>query len=48
MSWPMRVGLRVTVDNNVTTPGTIKFFFRKRVGGCLYNLDAIKAIRTAA
>jgi HK97 family phage major capsid protein len=43
-----RSDLRVTVDNNVTSPGYIKYFIRKRVHGSLMNVDAIKALKTAA
>jgi HK97 family phage major capsid protein len=40
--------LRITVDSNITAPGTIKYFVRRRVHGSLMNVDAIKALRTAA
>ena len=42
------VGLRITVDDNITTPGQVKFYMRKRVGGKLLNDDAIKLIKCAA
>lgn len=42
------VGLRMTVDDNITTPGQVKFYLRKRVGGKLLNDDAIKVIKIAA
>jgi HK97 family phage major capsid protein len=42
------VGLRITVDDNITTPGQVKFYLRKRVGGKLLNDDAIKVIKCAA
>lgn len=38
---------RITVDDNVTTPGQVKFYVRRRVGGCVLNNDAIKLIKTA-
>jgi len=38
-----RVGLRVTVDANITTPGYIKWYVRKRVGGIIKDNNAIKA-----
>lgn len=41
-------GLRITVDDNITTPGQVKFYMRKRVGGKLLNDDAIKVIKCAA
>ena len=40
-----RTGLRVTVDDNITAPGYIRYFIRRRVGGIVYNNDAIKWIR---
>lgn len=40
-----RVGLRITVDN-VTTPGFVKFYTRRREGGIPLNNDAIKFLRT--
>ena len=33
---------RITVDENITTPGQVKFYVRRRVGGCVLNNDAIK------
>lgn len=42
------VGLRITVDDNITQPGQVKFYMRKRVGGKLLNDDAIKVIKCAA
>jgi HK97 family phage major capsid protein len=42
------VGLRITVDDNITAPGYIKYYIRKRVGGKLLNDDAIKVIKCAA
>jgi len=42
------VGLRMTVDDSITTPGQCKFYMRKRVGGALLNDDAIKVIKIAA
>ena len=43
-----RTGLRITTDDNITSPGFIRYFIRRRVGGIVYNNDAIKWIRTAA
>lgn len=40
-----RVGLRVTRDN-VTNPGFVRFYIRKRVGGIVLNNDAAKFVRT--
>jgi len=41
------VGFRVTVDDNITAPGYVKFYIRKRLGGILMNDDAIKVIKCA-
>lgn len=38
-----RVGLRITIDNNITAPGFIQWYIRKRVGGILLDNNAIKA-----
>ena len=40
-----RVGLRITVDQ-VTKPGFVKFYTRRREGGFPLNNDAIKFLRT--
>lgn len=40
-----RVGLRVTRDN-VTNVGFVRFYVRRREGGCVLNNDAIKFIKT--
>ncbi len=40
-----RVGLRITVDDNITTPGYINWYIRKRVGGILLDNNALKAGR---
>jgi DNA-binding transcriptional ArsR family regulator len=42
-----RVGLRITVDANITTPGRIKYFIRRREGGHVLNNDAIKFLKCA-
>lgn len=39
-----RVGMRITRDE-ITTPGFVKFYVRKRVGGILRNTQAIKLLR---
>lgn len=39
------VGMRMTVDDNITTPGYVKFYIRKRVGGKLMKDEAIKVIK---
>lgn len=40
--------LRITIDDNITTPGYVKFYARKRVGGKVLDDDAIKLIKMAA
>ena len=42
-----RVGLRITRDE-ITTPGFVKFYIRRRVGGKLRNTEAIKLLKIAA
>ena len=42
-----RVGMRMTRDE-ITTPGYVKFYIRKRVGGKLRNTQAIKLLKIAA
>ena len=42
------VGMRMTVDDNITTPGAVKWYIRRRLGGKLYNDDAIKLIKCEA
>ena len=41
-----RVGMRLTRDE-ITTPGFVKFYVRKRVGGKLRNTQAIKLLKIA-
>ncbi len=41
-----RVGMRITRDE-ITSPGFVKFYVRKRVGGRLRNTQAIKLLRIA-
>jgi HK97 family phage major capsid protein len=42
-----RVGMRITRDE-ITTPGFVKFYVRKRTGGKLRNTQAIKLLKVAA
>lgn len=42
-----RVGMRITRDE-ITTPGFVKFYIRRRVGGKLRNTQAIKLLKIAA
>lgn len=40
--------LRMTLDDNITTPGFYKWYVRKRVGGVRKDDDAVKVIKCAA
>lgn len=42
-----RVGMRITRDE-ITTPGFVKFYVRKRVGGKLRNTQAIRLLKVSA
>ena len=42
-----RIGMRMTRDE-ITTPGFVKFYIRRRVGGKLRNTEAIKLLKIAA
>ncbi len=42
-----RTGLRISIDSNITTPGYVKYYLRKRQGGRVYNDDAIKVMKCA-
>lgn len=42
-----RVGMRITRDD-ITTPGFVKFYVRKRTGGKLRNTQAIKLLKISA
>ena len=42
-----RVGMRITRDE-ITTPGYVKFYVRRRVGGKIRNSQAIKVLKIAA
>lgn len=42
------VGLRISTDDNITTPGQVKWYVRRRLGGKVYNDDAIKLLKAAA
>jgi HK97 family phage major capsid protein len=39
--------LRVTVDDNVTTPGKVRWYIRKRVGGIPFDNEAVRFIKCA-
>ena len=38
-------GLRITFDDNISTPGLLKWYVRRRVGGCILDSEAIKVLR---
>lgn len=40
-----RSGMRITVDDNLTTPGYVKWYIRRREGGIILDNNAIKAGR---
>ena len=42
-----RRGLAITKDDNITTPGTVKFYLRQRFGGIPCNNDALKFLKFA-
>lgn len=42
-----RIGLRITTDDNITSPGQVKFYVRRRCGGKLRNDQALKLIKCA-
>ena len=42
-----RTGLAITKDDNITTPGTVKFYLRRRFGGIPANNDALKFLKLA-
>ncbi|MEL6800705.1 MAG: phage major capsid protein [Pseudomonadota bacterium] len=42
-----RLGMRITIDNNITTPGVVRWYMRRRVGGCVLDNNAIRAIKIA-
>ena len=41
-----RVGMRV-LPNPYSTPGKVSFYCSRRVGGCVLNNDAIKALKVS-
>ena len=42
-----RTGLAMTTDDNITAPGTVKFYIRRRYGGIPCNNDALKFLKLA-
>jgi HK97 family phage major capsid protein len=41
------VGMRMTVDDNITAPGYVKWYLRRRLGGKILKDEAIKLIKCA-
>jgi len=41
-------GLRITIDDNISKPGFIRFYVRRRVGGVILDSEAIKLLKVAA
>lgn len=41
-------GLRITIDDNITKPGFVRFYVRQRVGGNIYDSEAIRLLKVAA
>jgi HK97 family phage major capsid protein len=39
--------LRITVDDNLTKPGYVRWYVRRRVGGVIYDSEAIKLLKVA-
>ena len=39
--------LRITIDDNITKPGFVRFYVRKRVGGVIYDSEAVKLLKVA-
>lgn len=42
-----RGGLRVTIDDNVTVPGRVRWYIRRRVGGIGYDTHAVRFAKCA-
>ena len=40
-------GLRITVDDNITTPGKIRWYVRRRIGGTTLDNNAVKLLKVA-
>lgn len=39
--------LKITIDDNITAPGFVKFYVRRRLGGILWDDDAVKIVKCA-
>lgn len=40
-------GLRVTVDDNLTSPGLVKWYIRRRLGGGVFDNNAVRVLKVA-
>lgn len=40
-------GLRIAIDDNITKPGFVRFYVRRRVGGIIYDSEAVKLLKVA-
>ena len=43
-----RSALSVTPDDNITEPGFVKLYIRHRIGGCVYDENAVRFLKMAA
>jgi HK97 family phage major capsid protein len=41
-------GLRISVDDNITAPGRVRWYIRRRLGGVVYDNDAVRVLKVAA
>ena len=43
----VRNDMRITIDDNITTPGYVKYYIRRRVGGQVLNHEAVRLLKFA-
>ena len=43
----VRNDMRITIDDNITTPGYVKYYVRRRVGGQVLNHEAVRLLKYA-
>jgi len=43
----IRNDMRITIDDNITTPGYVKYYVRRRVGGQVLNHEAVRLLKYA-
>ncbi|MFN4160114.1 MAG: phage major capsid protein [Gemmobacter sp.] len=41
-------GMRVTVDDNITKPGAVRWYLRRRLGGTVFDNNSVRAIKVAS